>query len=282
MHILGSLEAQVVEELEVLGQGGEPLLTADDQIGAHEVIVHGVGEVVGGDTVGLQKHEVLIVDGHLQLAAHQILEGDLLLAVAVGQQTEHPRIARGQILLHVLHGELAVGQHLGPSRGGLGLPVHALDLGLLVGLLQGLQLLLGGEDGVGLALGHQLLGEDVVEMGAEALLVGTVVTDIGDLAVGAQDGALVKVDAVALQGGNQTLGGTGNLALGVGVLNAEVEHAPRLVRQTLAHHNGEQTAEVDEARGGGGKAGHLGSLGEIAGGESGLALLGSLGNLGEQ
>ena len=48
VHILGSLEAQVVEELEVLGQGGEPLLTADDQIGAHEVIVHGVGEVVGG------------------------------------------------------------------------------------------------------------------------------------------------------------------------------------------------------------------------------------------
>ena len=282
MHVLGSLEAQVVEELEVLGEGGEPLLAADDEVGAHEVIVYGVGEVVGGDAVGLQKYEVLIVDGHFQLAAHQILEGDLLLAVTVGQQAQNPRIARGQIGLHVGHGELAVGQHLGLAGGGLGLPVHVLDFGLLVGCLQGIQLLLGGEHGVSLALGHQLLGEDVVEVGAETLLVGAVVTDIRHLAVGAQDSALVEVDAVALQGGDETLGGTGHLALSVGVLDTEVEHAARLVSQALAHHDGEQTAEVDKSRGGGGEASHFGALGKAAGGESCLALLGGLGDVGEE
>ena len=122
----------------------------------------------------------------------------------------------------------------------------------------------------------------MVEVGAEALLVGTVVTDIRHLAVGAQDSALVEVDAVALQGGDETLGGAGHLALGIGVLNAEVEHAARLVSQTLTHHHGEQTAEVDEARRGGGEAGHLGALGQVSGGESCLALLGGLGDLGEE
>ena len=90
------------------------------------------------------------------------------------------------------------------------------------------------------------------------------------------------MDAVALQSGDETLGGTGHLALGVGVLDAEVEHAPRLVSQTLTHHNGEQTAEVDKSRGRGGETGHLGALGEVAGGEFRLALGGSLGDVGEQ
>ena len=266
----------------MLGQGGEPFLAANDQVGTHEVIVHRVGEVVGGDAVGLEQDEVLIVDGHFQLAADEILEGDLLLAVAIGEQAQNPGIACGQVGLHLFHGELAVGQHLCLTGGGLGLPVHVLDLGLLVGGLQSVQLLLCGEYGVSLALGNQLLGEDVVEVGAEALLVGAVVTDVGHLAVGAQNGTLVEVDAVALQGGDETLGGTGHLALGVGILDAEVEHAARLVSQTLANHDGEQTAEVDESRGGGGETGHLGTLGQIAGREACLALLRSLGHVGEK
>ena len=45
------LEAQQTEQLKVLGHGGNPLVAPDDVGGAHEMIVHGVGKVIGRDAV---------------------------------------------------------------------------------------------------------------------------------------------------------------------------------------------------------------------------------------
>ena len=52
--------AEGLIEQDVLGGGGDPLFGADDVGDAHEMVVDDVGEVVGGEAVGL--HEDLIVD----------------------------------------------------------------------------------------------------------------------------------------------------------------------------------------------------------------------------
>ena len=57
---LGQLPAEGVVEQDVLGGGGDPLFGADDVGDVHEVVVDDVGEVVGGEAVGL--HEDLVVD----------------------------------------------------------------------------------------------------------------------------------------------------------------------------------------------------------------------------
>ncbi len=64
---LGS-EAQRLEKLDVEGQAGQPLIAAHYVGRAHEMVIHGVGEVIGGDAVGLQQHMVHIVLRNGQLA----------------------------------------------------------------------------------------------------------------------------------------------------------------------------------------------------------------------
>jgi hypothetical protein len=62
------LPAEGLVEQDVLGRGGDPLFGADDVGDLHEVVVDDVGEVVGGEAVGL--HQDLVVDV-------VVLEGDV-------------------------------------------------------------------------------------------------------------------------------------------------------------------------------------------------------------
>ncbi len=62
------LPAEGIVEQDVFRGGGDPLFGADDVGDLHEVIVDDVGEVIGGEAVGL--HEDLIVDVG-------VLEGDV-------------------------------------------------------------------------------------------------------------------------------------------------------------------------------------------------------------
>ena len=52
--------------------------------GAHEMIVHRMGEVVGRDAVCFQQDDVLRVFRHFDLALDQIIEGDAAAFVARG------------------------------------------------------------------------------------------------------------------------------------------------------------------------------------------------------
>ena len=67
MDVFGQREAQGPEQLNVEGKAGQPLIATDYVGGPHQVIVYGVGKVIGGDTVGLQEHlvDVIFRDGEL-------------------------------------------------------------------------------------------------------------------------------------------------------------------------------------------------------------------------
>ncbi len=170
------------------------------------------------------------------------------------------------------------------KRGGVvgGGPLLRLDLGFLVGRLQFLVLLLRGEAGVRLALLDQLFGEHVVDVCPLALAVGTVAAAVRDVSVRVQRCALVKPDAVLAEDADQLFGRAGDLALGVGVLDAQVHHAARLVRQPFVDGGAVQTAQMDESGGAGGKARDLGALRQIPRGVPRLHLGGGVGHIGKQ
>ena len=74
----------------------------------------------------------------------------------------------------------------------------------------------------------------------------------------------VEGQAKGGEGVDDGLNAARDLALLVGVLDAQVEHAARLVSQTLIDECAVEVAEVHEAGRAGTHAGHLGALGQRA------------------
>ena len=82
----GDLPAEGLVQQIVLGRGGQVLAAPDHMGDAHEVIVHHVGEVVGGQAVPLQQHLIVqslvlhgdVTEGHI-MEGGGALVGDCLL-----------------------------------------------------------------------------------------------------------------------------------------------------------------------------------------------------------
>ena len=53
---------------------------------AHQMVVHRVCKMIGGDAVGFQKHEILVVFGHFDRALDKIGEFDAILLISRGTQ----------------------------------------------------------------------------------------------------------------------------------------------------------------------------------------------------
>ena len=235
VDIGGHLPAEGLIEQVVLGGGGQ-VLAAPHHVGdAHQVVVHHVGEVVGGQAVGLQQH--LVVQGvvvHGDVAEHRVGEGGLapvgdLLPDHIGLPGVHPGLG-------LLGGEGAAGI-VGPVK--------------LAAVL--LTLALAAEAVVGVALLHQQPGE----VGVQAPPLGL---DIGAHRA-ADVGALVPGQAALAQGGIDHLGGALHQAALVGVLDAEDEGAAAVPGDEPGVQGGAQVAHVHVAGGGGGEAGAHAALG---------------------
>ena len=237
--------------------------------GVHEMIIHGVGKVVGGDAVRLQQHVVDVIFGDGQLALYQVIELKLILDGAGRTETQHPGIALIQLLPDVFHGTVTPHGVFSVIAGGF--------LGSFLLLSNGGKLLLGAEAGISLSFGYKLLGENMVDGGSLALAVGSVKT-----AVAGVGGAFVKADAVVGQGVNQHFNGAGDFSLGVGIFHAQEQHAAALVGHPLGNHALNQVAKVDKTGGGGGHTGNNGSFGKTTGRESGFQVLGGIGYLGKK
>ena len=269
MNILGQLEAQRLKQLNVEGQAGQPFVAPDDVGGAHEVVVHGVGEVVGGNAIGFKEHVIDVVLRDGQLALYQIVEFELAVNAALGTEPQHPGISGGQLCLNILHGTVTPDGVFAVVAGGL-----------LVRFLffpKGGQLVLRAEAGVGFALGHQLFGINVVNCGSLTLTVGAI-----SAVVAVHGGAFVKVDVVEFQGVDEHLHRTGNLPLGIGVLYPEVQHAAGLVGHPFRNRTLHQIAQMDKSGRGGSHSGNHRTLGKVALGEPGFQLLGSFGHIGKK
>ena len=258
--VLRRLPAHRAEQLQVHRQRCQPLLTADNDGRAHQMVVHNVCKVVGRDAVRLEDNHVLIVLGDFHLALDEILVADLVLNAALGAETNNIRRALGKLCLDVLHRTVA-------PYGVLAVVAEVL-LVLLLLLVRGGELLLGAEARVRHAALHERLDEGLVDLGTLALAVRTV-----DAGLTISRCTLVERQAERLERVDDHLHAALYLTLAVGVLNTQIKYALGLVRQALIHQCAVQVAEVHEAGRARAHTGYLCALGQLALGIASLHLL---------
>ena len=253
MHILGRLKAQHTEQLQMDRHRRDPFVPADNMGGAHQMIVHRVGEVIGGDAVGFQQHNVLIVFRHLDGAFDHIIKFDAARFVAGRPQPYNIRLS----LVHASH--RLVGRQIAADRVGTVIP-GALLGGLLPGAHGG-QLVRCAEAGIRQPLRHQRFHIRMVDHAALALLIRAVVAL--DLAGG--DKALVDIHTVIGEPFQNVFGAAGDLPLFVGVFQPEVKQSVGGVRGQPVDGGGEQHAQMQVAGGAGGDPGDPCALFQRAG-----------------
>ena len=211
---------------------GQQVLAAQDVGDAHGGVVHRVDQRVQGVAVGTHDDVVghgarLEGDG----AAHEVVEGDVLVGHAQTQDGLPPLGAEGRLLLL---GEVAVEAVVAE----LGVPP--------AGAVALLHLLRGGEGLVEVAGLKQLGGDLRVQPHALGLAVGLVGAALAD--------SLVPVQAEPGQGVEDRVEGLLRVAGGVGVLNAEDEGAAGVARVGPVEQAGAHHADVRGARRGGAEA----------------------------
>ena len=134
MQVLGKAEAEVIEQHNMLGKAGKPLFPANHVCGAHQMVVHSVGKVIGRNAIRFKKHEILVVFGDLKLSSHKIGERSLLFRIAVCHNADHERIAFGKIFFYFILSDVSCCKHRFMRLSNLlGSPFLIFDLGLFVG-----------------------------------------------------------------------------------------------------------------------------------------------------
>ena len=269
MNILGEFEAQSLEQLDVEGEGGEPLIASDNMGGTHQVIVHSVSEMIGGDTIRLQQNMVHIVFGDGQLALDQIVELELILDGSGRAETKDPGVACGKLCLDIFHRAVTPHGVLSVVTGGF--------LGSFLLFTHCGKLLFGAEAGISLTLGYQLLSVNVVDMGSLALTIGAV-----NAVVSVNGSALVKMNTVMLQGVYQNFHSAGNFTLGIGIFDTQEEDAAALMCHALRGQALNQVAQVDKTGGGGSHTGDDCAFGNFTQGKLFLERFGGICYMGKQ
>ena len=271
MGVAGHGEAQQLEHLHVEGDGGDPLVRADHIGGAHQVVVHHMGEMVGGQAVPLDNDGVQDILLHGQIPPDHVVVGPAHPQLPAAAHPDDPAVAVGDALQHRLLVQV-------PAGGPLAVVALLGGVGLLLPLPDGLQLLGGAEAGVGPADLHQILGEGLVKLPAAGLAVGSVLPAVLRL----PHRALVKADLELVQRADDLGDAVFDLPLLVGVLNAEEKHPAPAPGKAAVQQGGIQPADVHEARGAGGEAGAHRPLRQISGRVQGLRLLVSHSDIGEK
>ena len=233
------LPAEGLIEQDVLGGGGDPLLGTDDVGDLHEVIVDDVGEVVGGEAVGLHEHlvvDVAVLEG--DVAAELVAEGGgggEVVTVRRDCEADGEGLSGGLIGSDLFRAQAAAGSGVAWREfGGELLPASLLEL------------FGSAEAAVGGAVFEEDLGVLAVDFGALGLAVGS---------EGAADvGAFVPGEAGPAERVEDHLLGGGDEAGAVGVLDAEDELAVTLAGVDVVEQADVGGADVGVACGGGSDA----------------------------
>ena len=231
--------AEGLVQQHVQGGTGQPLLAPHHVRDRHQVVVHDVGQVVGGHAVALEQHLVIDVAAlHHHPSPDAVLEANLLMAghfqphhigFSVRQPGLHLVRRQAQAVAHVFTGHRVVS--------GCG---HSC---CLQPFAHGIQFLGGVEGVVRLVRLDQLVHVAAVQVLAFALPVGPVRP--------ALPGTLVGAEATPVQRLADVLLGPGHVPCLVRVLDPQDEGAPRLTGQQMVVQGGAHPAHVQRAGGAG-------------------------------
>jgi len=234
VRVLHPLEAERVEQLQVERDRGDPLVTADDQVDAHQVVIDGVREVVSGQpwlgVAALQDDRVVAVVVHGQPAADGVGEADPDSGGTRRAEPDHVGLVGRQPLGYLLRvgvapdGPRAVvaGQRARRPR-----PRGELR-----------QVLLGREVHVGAALAEQFTHVGQVGLRPRGL---------GVRPVAARPAVLVRADREVLERLGELLGRALRDAGLVGVFQTDPVGTARLPGHVRVDRRGEHPADGQEA-----------------------------------
>ena len=209
---------------------GQVVVAADDMGDLHHGVVDDSREVVRGRAIGAEDDkvvELLGIEGHL--AVDGIVDNDV-----------------AAVLGHLDAKDVGLAG-LDATAGLLGIKIAATALialegvlALLRGLAVGVELLLGAEAGIGLALVPKLLGGLLVQVQALGLGVGA--------KIAAHLGTLVPVQAQPTHGAQDDLRVLVGRAGGIGVVDAQDERAAVCTGESPVIDSGAGAADVQLAR----------------------------------
>ena len=230
-HCVDPSEGAIEEHVE--GGGGQPLFAADDVGDFHQVVVHNVGQVIGGELVGTLVEHFVVEDGGIDddIAADDVVDVDVLTRFYF--EAHHILVAAGNAGFHLGRIERErVGHHA--ARRGV-----VLEVGDLFALL--VELFGGVESDVGFSFGQKLVDIFLVDVAAFALAVRAFVAT--------ESHPFVKVDAEPAEGLDDVFLCTGHKAVGVGVFDAENEFAAVLAGKEVVIECCAHSTDVERAGG---------------------------------
>ena len=162
----------------------------------HKVVVDSVGEMVGRDSVGFEKDEVLVVFGNFKRTLYKVGEFYLFVGVAERENTKHEGMSCFDVFFNLFNRKVAAREHFMSPCLSLSLPIGVLNFLFFIYGLQFVKFFLGRKARVCLALADELLCEHLVYLTSLTLLVGTVCALVRDVAVLIEYRTLVEVYAV--------------------------------------------------------------------------------------
>ena len=237
--------------------------------GSHQVVVHRVGKVIGGNAVGFQQHHIDHILLHFNFAFDQIVKAHLALRLAGGAQAQGPGLAGVYIGLDLVVGQI-------PTVG-VGSPVAFNVLVLLSGV-QVFQLLRGTKAGVSQPFLHQKFAVALVNVFAQTLGVRAV----GAAFTSVAHHAFVRCNAVDLQRREHGFHRALYLALLIRIFHPHIEYAVGAAGGAVCRRTGKQIAKVQKACWAGRKAADSGALFQLPGRVLGLVIRRGHGNMGKE
>ena len=203
------------------GEGGKPLFTADDLGDFHEVVIHDVGEVVGGELVGALPQHLIIEDGTVDadVAADDVI--DVYVLAGLDEESYHVGVAFGDEAVCLLLAECQGVAHLRAC----GSVVLELLTTLFGSITLCREFLRGVESDVCASGIQELLDIFLIDLLALALAIGTVVAAEAD--------TLVELNAEPLERLDDIFLGSRHEACGVGVFNSEDEFSAVLTGEEI-------------------------------------------------
>ncbi len=195
----------------------QPLLSSDNVANLHQMVVHHIGQVVGGQIVGTLVQHLVVehIRFVMHLAAYHVLNINLL--VGVNFETHRIQLAACQPVLHFFSTEAERILHLHTGMGII------LEIGVF-GML-GFQLGRRIESIVGLALGQELVYVSLVDFTTLRLAIGAVFT--------AETHAFVELDAQPCERFHNVGLGSRHKAFAVGIFDTKYHIAAQILGEQI-------------------------------------------------
>ena len=236
MHILRTLPAHDIKQLQMYRQGCQPLLTTYHMGGMHQMVINNVGKMIGRNAIRLEQDNILIVLRQLQIALDQIGMANLVFNAARGTEPDNIAFACCQMLFNFLQRTVTV-------LGILAIITEVLLVGLLL-CMHFRQLFLGTEAGIRIATLDQVFNKDMINGSTLALAIWAISS-----IVTVNRCAFIKGQAKILKGFQNQLHAAFYFTLFIGILNTQIKNTAGLMCQTFIHHCTEQIAQMHKSGG---------------------------------